>query len=185
MINFPFIYKLEGGLVTRAYVPAEVGSDKSGITIGAGFDLGQYTKDYINALDIDDDLRDKILSYVGLRGNVARNYLSAHPLYLSSDEIETLMGVWTTKFHDNLARIYGENSDVSFDDIPDAAQTVIASVAWQYGNITTKCPQFWEAATSQDWVKMVDILKDFEDDFPTRRKIEAKYFEDNNNGEKS
>lgn len=61
-----------------------------------------------------------------------------------------------------------------FTDLPAAAQTVIASVAFQYGtNLDARAPKFWKAATTQDWKECIKILNNYGDAYPTRRKKEA------------
>ena len=38
-----------------------------------------------------------------------------------------------------------------FEDLPAEAQTVIASVSFQYGsNLKSRAPKFWKSVTSQD-----------------------------------
>ena len=61
-----------------------------------------------------------------------------------------------------------------FDDIPAEAQTVIASVSFQYGDgLAIRAPKFWKAVTSQDWKESIKLLNSFGDAYPTRRKKEA------------
>ena len=60
-----------------------------------------------------------------------------------------------------------------FFDLPAQAQTVIASVAFQYGNLQHRTPTFWHAVTAQDWRAAVQCLMDFKDAYRTRRMHEA------------
>ena len=67
-----------------------------------------------------------------------------------------------------------ENKDkVDFFDLPAQAQTVIASVSFQYGSLETKAPSFWKAVASQSWEESVKVLNKFGDVYTTRRKLEA------------
>jgi hypothetical protein len=50
---------------------------------------------------------------------------------------------------------------------------VIVSVAFQYGDLATKAPKFWDAVTKQDWKQADQILRDFGDKYPSRRKLES------------
>jgi hypothetical protein len=63
-----------------------------------------------------------------------------------------------------------------FFDLPAEAQTVIASVSFQYGvNLNTAAPKFWKMAFSQNWKEAVKILEKFGDAYPTRRKKKPLY----------
>jgi len=67
-----------------------------------------------------------------------------------------------------------EKNAVKFKDLPAEAQTVIASVSFQYGiNLQRKAPLFWKAVTSQDWEETENILDDFGDGYKSRRKLES------------
>ena len=65
-----------------------------------------------------------------------------------------------------------------FEELPPEAQTVIASVGFQYGaDLETATPSFWNAVTTQDWRGAVDELRNFGDNFPSRRDREADVLE--------
>ena len=49
--------------------------EKSGITVGLGFDLGQHSIRQIDKLPISEDLKEKLRPYTGLKGAAARNTL--------------------------------------------------------------------------------------------------------------
>ena len=69
----------------------------------------------------------------------------------------------------------------SFFDLPAEAQTVIASVSFQYGvNLNAAAPKFWKAVTARDEVEASKLLKHFGDVYPVypiRRKKEAALLE--------
>lgn len=72
-----------------------------------------------------------------------------------------------------MASPYNENRIV-FSRLPSEAQTVIASVSFQYGvNLDLRAPRFWRAVASQDWAAAVAELRRFGDAYPTRRRREA------------
>lgn len=177
MINWEFIYGLEGGVQLNGYVPKAPGH--SGITVGAGIDLGQYPKAYFSSLAIPDELKEKLLPYVGLTGQTARYFLNSDHLELTQDEANMLMIAITDKFTAYLGAQYKTYSRDSWETVPDAPQTAIASVAWQYGDIAHKCPHFWEAAIDKNWKVAIAILENFGDAYTTRRNTEAKYLEEN------
>ena len=62
-----------------------------------------------------------------------------------------------------------------FDRIPDQVQTVIASVAFQYGDLSGRCPHFWSTAIRQNWSAMINELEHFGDSYGPRRLREAAY----------
>ena len=65
-----------------------------------------------------------------------------------------------------------------FVDLPPQAQTVIASVSFQYGvGLNIRVPKFWKSVISQNWVETIKLLKAFGDAYPTRRKKEAALLE--------
>lgn len=175
MINWEFIYELEGGVQLEGYVPK--GPGHSGITVAAGIDLGQYPKAYFSSLAIPDGLKEKILPYVGLMGQTARYYLNSDHLVLTQDEADALMSAITDKFTVYLGAQYRTYSRDSWSTVPDAAQTVIASVAWQYGDVAHKCPHFWEAVCEKNWKVTISVLENFGDAYTTRRNHEAQYLE--------
>ncbi len=77
----------------------------------------------------------------------------------------------------NLIKLYNKSllnkSKIKFRSLPKQAQTVIASVSYQYGNLSTETPKFWKKVIVQDWVAAIKILKKFGDAYPSRRKLEA------------
>lgn len=72
------------------------------------------------------------------------------------------------------------NRDASFakfDQLPPQFQTVIASVAFQYGVLPVRTPTFWSYAVTGNWTAMIAELRNFGDAFPTRRTKEADLME--------
>lgn len=183
-VNFAFIGSLEGRRLV-GYVPR--GSDgeiegHSGVTVATGVDLGQdHHGGYIDGLPISPALRAKLDPYMGFTGEDAADYLTQHPLILTEAEVDTLdaavQGAHVEMLADRYDAAVGPVGLLPFDKIPDEAQTVICSVAFQYGDLARKCPQFWRAACSQDWAAVIGELKDFGDKYPSRRKKEADHLE--------
>jgi peptidoglycan hydrolase-like protein with peptidoglycan-binding domain len=60
-----------------------------------------------------------------------------------------------------------------FAELPAEAQTVIASVEYQYGNASTRTPKFWKWVTTQDWKSAVRELYNFGDAYESRRFTEG------------
>lgn len=173
-INFDFIRELEGGLVLSAYVPDPENS-KSGVTIAAGFDLGTRNDKDLRKLALNATFIGKLYPYLGRQGKEAHNYLGKFPLTISVHEAAAIDSGVKRKLLDSLKRRFNKDSDVPFKSIPPCWQTVIASVEFQYGNLSRRCPTFWQWVVYQKWEKAELELRDFGDKYSSRRIKEADY----------
>jgi len=172
-IDFGQISKFEGGQVLEPEnIPNLRGSD-SGVTVATGFDLGQRDESDLDALGLDDELKAKLAPYLGLTGQAAQDYLSDHPLELTEDEANAIDAASKRESTDKIIHSYNNASDLDFLQLPSEAQTVIASVAYQYGDLSKKTPSFWKDVTTGDWNAAVRELRNFGDAYPTRRNKEA------------
>jgi len=131
--------------------------------------------DQINGLNIPDSLKAKLVPYAGLKGQDAVNYLAQNPLTITQDEANALDQAVQTPLVNQLRSNYdAATSAGSFDGLPDQAQTVITSVATQYGPALSQAtPNFWSKVTAKDWPGAVAVLRNFGDAYPTRRNKEA------------
>ena len=64
-------------------------------------------------------------------------------------------------------------SGVDFAQLPAPMQTVIASVAFQYGDLASRTPKFWAQVVARDWSSALANLRNFGDSYGTRRRKEA------------
>jgi hypothetical protein len=173
-IDHEFISKLEGGRITRGYVPV-ASMSMSGVTIATGFDLGQRTAADLAALKLSPLLVAQLRPYLGKRKQEAVDYLKRYPLTITDSEAQQI-DVAVKRAHVlSLIKKYDESaSEVHFTDLPGEAQTVISSVAFQYGvNLQRRTPKFWKAVIAQDWKEAVAILNNFGDAYSARRRKEA------------
>jgi Bacterial toxin homologue of phage lysozyme, C-term len=177
-IDWTFIGTLEGQSILKGYVPNASGSD-SGVTIATGCDLGQLTPAKLDGFDIPAALKTRLRPYLGLRRQAAQDFLDDHPLEITAAEADALDAAVRAPIVDQLRSFYDgavAPGAARFDDLPDAAQTVIASVAFQYGSgLKTRTPHFWATVVAQDWPKAIAELRNFGDHYPTRRNKEADY----------
>lgn len=175
-IDWAFIAEQEGAGVTTGYVPNPTGSD-SGVTIATGFDLGQRNESDLTNLGLSAALITKFRPYLGLRRQAAVTFLAQNPLTITQDEANEIDRLVRAQKVPILKERYrtapGNTAGILFDDLPSQAQTVIASVSFQYGNLATRTPMFWAAVTAQNWVEAVRILRNFGDSYPSRRRREA------------
>ena len=176
-IDWDFIRKLEG-FELRGYVPVDRDTNnrvQSGVTIGAGFDIGQQTRKSIQDLFLPPVLTGRLLRYVGLKGEQARLALRAQPLVLSEKEAELLSQKVKQKYANQIEKEYNSVSKVPFKSLNKGQQTVIASVGFQYGSLARRTPNFFRVITSQDWKRAYKHLLSFGDAYKNRRKQEAEY----------
>lgn len=174
-VDWSFI-RAQEGFTTKGYVPTRDGRvlGHSGVTIGSGFDLGQHDEVYLVRIEIPSRLIDRLRPYLGRTGEAARDYELAHPLSLSFDDVVLLNDRVKADKAEAVRREYDSKSRVALHTIPAAAQTVIVSVLFQYGS-PRPVPKFWARAASQDWHGVIAELRNFGDDYPSRRNREADY----------
>ncbi|MFZ0773913.1 MAG: pesticin C-terminus-like muramidase [Candidatus Sulfotelmatobacter sp.] len=172
-VDLSFISTSEGGQTLQATVPDPEGS-QSGATIGTGVDLGQLSVGQLNNLDIPAELRAQLEPYVGLQGTEAEQFLAQHPLEITPEQAEQLDRAVLDPLVDSVSDNFDRASTSTFSSLPQAAQTVIADVATQYGsNLSQATPTFWTAVTEGRWQDAVNELRDFGDRYPSRRGREA------------
>lgn len=184
-IDMHFISRLEGS-VAFGYVPTHrrgplkgqtIG--QSGVTIGVGCDLGRRTESSLLRLGLPAGLIGKLKPYLGKRCADAQEALARRPLRLSDDEAAMLSSAVAADIFERLAARYNRAvaavpTACPFHELPWQAQTVIASVAYQYGeNLPRATPRFWAKAVAQDWPAVVEELENFGDSYAPRRKQEA------------
>jgi GH24 family phage-related lysozyme (muramidase) len=178
-IDYTFLSELEGGSKTEGYVPASNVS-KSGVTIATGFDLGQRSESDLTGLSLSAELTTKLKPYLGKKAKEAQAALTAAPLTISSEEAESIDKAVKKQHIESVKLKYSSAAEnkKKFADLPAEAQTVIASVSFQYGtSLDVRAPKFWKAAKAQDWKECAKVLKNFGDAYPTRRKKEAALLE--------
>lgn len=171
-IDWNFIARLEGGRRIHGYVP-DAARSKSGITIATGFDLGQRSLSDLENLKLSQALIEKLRPYLGLKKQVAEAYLKNHPLTITPEQAKSIDIAVKSQSVNKLVRTYNGHSSVSFASLPGAAQTVIASVSFQYGHLPSETPKFFKLVTNRDWTGTVQELRNFGDQYSTRRKQEA------------
>lgn len=174
-IDFEFIKKMEGFELT-GYVPNPKGSN-SGVTVASGFDLGQRSHGELVAL-LGASLGDKLSGYAGLKKYDAVNYLELHPLKLSEAEANQINEAAHVEALERLASLWnGCDSYCEFSSLSLKKATVVASVAFQYGNLRIRTPNFWRQVTKGDWQGALSNLRNFGDNYSTRRNKEADLLE--------
>jgi len=170
-VDFDFIKGLEG-FETEGYVPAPETS-QSGVTIASGFDLGARNREDLERIGLPSELIKRLSPYLGKKKQDAAATLRERPLKISEEEAELLNREAKQETLDRLEKAFNEESDTPFRELPPEAQTAISSVAFQYGDLPSRTPSFWKQITTGDMKGALKELKNFGDDYKTRRLKEA------------
>ena len=170
-IDWKFIANEEGEMILKGYVPLPDKS-KSGVTIASGFDLGQHNEYDLKGLKLSADLTKKVKPYLLLKKKDAVDFLAKNPLTITEAEASEIDTALKKKLVPQLKNRYLNSSynktKTNFDDLPGQAQTVIASLSFQYGDLNSTRQTFWEAVSKQDWAEAVKILRSYTDYKPRR-----------------
>lgn len=170
-IDWNQIGEFEGGSKEAGYVPK---SGKSGVTIGAGLDLGQ--RSHMQDLDIAPEIKAKLEPFLGAKREDAERRLAQSPLVVSPEEAKQISEATQKNTADKLRSQWEKSSNIPFDDLSPAQQTILASVMHQYGNLD-RTPSFKSKAVSGEWDKVLKELRNFKDAYPSRRNREADILE--------
>ena len=178
-VDFDFIMEQEGFKKT-AYVPRDKkdkskAAENSGVTIASGFDLGQRNIGDLKGLST--NLINKLTPYLGLKKQDAIDAVKANPLTITLAEANDINAFAKKTELDRLIKRWDSTSNIKWDNLTKEQATAVASVGFQYGNLAKKTPRFWGFATNGDWDNVSKELRNFKDDYKSRRKREANYLE--------
>ena len=118
--------------------------------------------------------------YLGKKAKDAQDVLNKTPLRITAAQAVDIDKAIKKSYVGLIRRKYNSVAEnkKNFIDLPAEAQTVIASISFQYGtNLNASAPKFWEAAKAQDWNECIKVLNNFSDVYPIRRKKEAALLE--------
>jgi len=166
-IDFDFILKQEG-FETKGYVP-DAENSKSGVTIASGFDLGSRVLEDLKGLP--DDIVEILKPFLGFKGVEASEI--APNLKITEDQGKIINEFAKSEAITNLKTKWENSTGTSFNDLSTEQATVLASVAFQYGDLESRTPNFWKQTTSGDWVGAYKNLLKFGDRYTSRRLDEA------------
>ena len=171
----------------RGYVPCKhrnfhAGMDRgecgpvigqSGVTIGAGLDLGQQRDSDLKRMGIPTHLLPVLRPYLGKRTEDAISQLMARPLMLSVAECEELNAAVHGDYIRRVAGLYDvATHHLPFADLPWQAQAVITSLYYQLGR-TSKYPITWGYLCHGDWGAAAHELRTGFRNYAYRRQDEA------------
>jgi len=176
-IDWDFIESLEG-FATVGYVPVDSDGEplgKSGVTISAGVDLRHWDEEKLRRRAVPEDIIEKVRPYLRMSGRDA--LFIANQLELTENEARMLGVCVRSAIVSSLTGHFNRRSrHFRFKDLPQPVQTVIASVAFQYGPaLHSRTPNFFRQITAGDWGDAYKNLINFGDAYPTRRRKEGAY----------
>jgi len=178
LIDFAFIMEQEG-FEQDIYVPRDedgvTALDKSGPTIASGFDLGQ--RNLADLAGLPPALISKLEPYLGLKKQAAIDFIKANPLNITEEEASIINTFAKDQETGKLIKLWNKTSKTPWEDLTSEQATVVASVAFQFGNLSTEAPKFWGHVTKGNWDKAIGELRNFGGPTPSRRIREADYLE--------
>ena len=164
MIYSKFLHCREG-FTLCGYVPIKTDSGEvlgqSGVTIGAGVDLGSKSRSSFSSLSR--TLVQKVEPYFGLKKNLAACAAIERPLNLTLEEANNLTEVVTNNTVIQVSNKYDKEKStkaLAFASLPRGIRTAIVSVWYQFGNPLIY-PKFWGFVTKNDWDNAVKELRNF------------------------
>ena len=157
------------GLSTCGYVPIDSKNGEvlgnSGVTIGAGVDLGSKSRSYPGFNSLTSSFVDKLEPYFGLQKNLAACAVIEEPLLLSTNEATQLTNVVKEYIAENVEKRYNKDKEgkaLDFSSLPRGIRTAIVSVWFQLG-FPGAYPKFWNFVKKNDWKKAIKELRNFYD----------------------
>jgi len=162
-VSTDWITANEGGSLLNGYVPrARKGTDQSGVTIGAGYDLGQHSAGDLRALNLPDDLIKRLTPYVGLQGQDARDALAKQPLSIGRGEANQIDQGAFDSYLNSAGDAYDQAAgEGAFAKLPWQAQTAISDLWYNMNDLRKRAPDFWRQVTTGDWNGAYQNLQNF------------------------
>jgi GH24 family phage-related lysozyme (muramidase) len=161
-VDKSIVAKHEGGDHPTAYTLSPTKWPNAGVTVGIGVDLGQQSAAGLSGMGVPQSLIDKLSPYLGLTGTSAQSYLSSHPLTLTSTEDAALNNAVMNGDFNQLGSQFNDAApNFNLSDLPWQAQTVLADLGYNLGNLAVKAPNLWDQMTNGDWNAAYNNLMNF------------------------
>ncbi|WP_165177923.1 pesticin C-terminus-like muramidase [Desulfovibrio sp. ZJ369] len=131
----------------------------SGVTVGAGLDLGQQAEADLRRMGIPDALMERFRPYLGKRRQDALAALAAAPLTLTDAQCEAVDAAVHGDYIRRAAALYDRDSaGLPFANVPPQAQAVIVSLFYQLG-APSGYPKTWKYLCAGDWARAARELQ--------------------------
>lgn len=152
----------------------------SGVTIATGCDLGQTTMAVLQGYGLPQAVCSKLLRYIGLKEDAAIRALHDAPLNVTPEDAAAIdRAVHSGYLHRYVVPCYNKSDPRQpFENIPEAAQTVIMSLVYQLGcaGVKRRGPKTWQALLDGNWEDAgKKLCTQWGESYPQRRKIEGQY----------
>lgn len=187
-IDQSFILKVEGEEFTT-YIPTttdpntgnKIPIDQSGVTIGRGLDLGQYSAKELTQIGLDPVVFQKLVQFAGKKGMAAQKiHQHVGKVTIDSTAMQQINDFAIKNIVSKLQTHWkNAKTGVKFEDLPTEAATALVSVAYQHGasTPTTSYPTFWKHMTQQDWGQAEQELRNFYRDPQTKQLLPNHHFQ--------
>lgn len=167
----PYIYSAfifcHEGFSSCGYVPINpktgVVVGGSGVTVGAGVDLGSQTRSSPIFRSLPDSFIAKLEPYLGIRQDMAACAAIEKPLHLFSSEALTLTNIVKEYIVEKVEQRYNVDrarNAVPFISLPRGIRTALVSFWFQFGH-PEAYPSFWKLVGKNNWEKAVKMLRNF------------------------
>lgn len=159
-VNIGYIKRNEAGTRLKGYVPLKKGDDgKSGVTVAAGFDIGQHRLKDLHRLNLSTDLIRRLSPYLQLHGNKAKAKLAKNPLTITADEAASINNAAYPASLKSVATVYDKLRGANqFSKLPSQAQTAISDVYFNFGQLPKRV---LKPIARGDWQGAADNLRNY------------------------
>ncbi len=166
LIDIKFVECHEGFLCC-GYVPISSNTGDvlghSGVTIGAGVDLGSKNASSLTAIGVSSGIVGQLEPYFGLAGNNAACAAIKLPLRMTCTDAQVLTEAVKNAIVAQVKQRYDLDRAInakSFSSLPRGIRTAVADVWFQFGS-PPAFPTFWNYVTVNDWENAVKELRNF------------------------
>ncbi len=154
--------------------------DNSGVTVATGFDLKEKDVELMTEMGISEDTTNLLSQFFGMSGAEAKE--ASANFSLTDDQVTEIDKASHKWYTNQVIATYNKHNPVKpFEELTEAQQTVLVSVGFQHGTSFTRTDgtdmNYIKQAASGDWEAALANLRNFGDEFPTRRNKEADFLE--------
>jgi hypothetical protein len=142
----------EGGSQQKAYIPMRNGVPigKSGVTVGKGFDLGQFDVKGLRNLGVSKEVLRKVQPFLNVKGPAAARILKENPLTLSPEDVKHLNEVVFNKKTNDLESLIKNIETRSKKRLSDNQKVALGSMYYQ-GINPKSFPDTFELMSKGKW----------------------------------
>ena len=183
-VNIALIKRNESGTRREGYVPPDR-SGRSGVTIAAGFDVGQHSLAELRGFGLPENIVHKLSPYAGLKGQHARDALAKTPVSITAPEAGQINEAVLNSKLNAAGKAFDDQNHRpgEFTKLPWQAQTVIADLWYNMGDLRDPkvAHVLWRQVTTGDWEGAYRNLRNFSQRDPTlaaRARRDAKLLRD-------